>query len=318
MAKKQAKAKSDKVSRKKAKDTKQRTSFKDWFKLHKKRILLTSYYFGAAVVIASSAYVTMSNLTKTEDVTRDEPISFFTEYIDTDDLELGIEEVEREGEDGIKRVTYKEKSYLLSGEVIDSFQIDFETTKEPINKIVKRGTKRWQYMICSDGGWMFFNDEQFKDKNIGFTHASEDVCAKNGKGSAVALADSPSSSAPTVSSYSGGGGSGLTDDYVRAMAIIAERERELRNNETDNTSSAEPFTGSTTNSDPFAEEKARQEAERQARTAAENTCRYKAEQARENARRQLGAMGIGGSELTTVPQSAYESTYSNCMRSYGY
>ncbi len=318
MVKKKAKAKSNKNSKNKSKNTKQRTSFKDWFKSHKKRILLTSYYSGAAIVIASSIYVIMSNLTKTEDVTRDEPISFITEYVDTDELELGTEEVEREGEDGVKKVTYREKSYLLSGKVIDSFQMDFETTKEPVSKLVKRGTRRWQYMICSDGGWMFYSDEQFKDKNVGFTHASEDACAKDGKGTAVALADSPSSSSPTVSSYSGSSGSGLTDDYVRAMEIIAERERELRNNETNNVSGTEPFTGSTTNSDPFAEERARQEAERQARSTAESTCRSQAERARDSARRQLGAMGVGGSELTTVPQGAYDSTYSSCMRGYGY
>ena len=227
MVKKKAKAKSNKTSKNKSKNTKQRTSFKDWFKSHKKRILLTSYYSGAAIVIASSIYVIMSNLTKTEDVTRDEPISFITEYVDTDELELGTEEVEREGEDGVKKVTYREKSYLLSGKVIDSFQMDFETTKEPVSKLVKRGTRRWQYMICSDGGWMFYSDEQFKDKNVGFTHVSEDACAKNGKGTAVALADSPSSSSPTVSSYSGSSRSGptmsLAPNLLRALRQIVIR-----------------------------------------------------------------------------------------------
>lgn len=297
---------------------KTRKSFKEWRATHRKQMVVMYYCVAAIIILVNVGIVLDNTITRTETIESEEDISFRTEYEDDDSLELGTEEVKQAGENGLKKVYKEEKKKLITGTVLDSNIAREETIKEPVKEIKKRGTRRWQYMICSDGGWMFYNDEQFKDKNVGFTHASEDVCAKNGKGTAVALADSPSSSNPTVSSYSGSGGNGLTEDYVRAMEIIAERERELRNNETNNTSSPEPFTGSTANGDSFAGERARQEAERQARATAESTCRSQAEQAKDNARRQLGAMGVGGSQLTTVPQEAYDSTYSNCMRGYGY
>ena len=297
---------------------KTRKSFKEWRAIHRKQMVVMYYCIAAIIILVNVGIVLDNTITRTETIESEEDISFRTEYEDDDSLELGTEEVKQAGENGLKKVYTEEKKKLITGTVLDSNIAKEETIKEPVKEIKKRGTRRWQYMICSDGGWMFYNDEQFKDKNVGFTHASEDVCAKNGKGTAVALADSPSSSNPTVSSYSGSGGNGLTEDYVRAMEIIAERERELRNNETNNTSSTEPFTDSTANGDSFAEERARQEAERQARATAESTCRSQAEQAKDNARRQLGAMGVGGSQLTTVPQEAYDSTYSNCMRGYGY
>lgn len=307
----------DKVQQHDTKAPKHKKSFKEWFKSNKKKILLASYYAGAIIVIASSIYVIMSNITKTEDVIRDEPISFFTEYIEDDSLELGTEEVEREGEDGIKKVTYKEESYLLSGEVISSLQIDFERTKEPINKIVRRGTRKWQYMVCSDGSWRYYTDEQFKDKNVGFTHASEDSCAKNGQGVAVALADTPPSSNSTVSPYLDNGGSGLTDEYVRAMEIIAEREQEQRNNYVNSTSPTEPFVSSI-DYNPFAGWEARQEAEKQARAAAESHCRVRANAAGRGARAQMGAMGQSSEYIDFVVDQAIDSVYLDCMHSYGY
>lgn len=324
MKKKQAETKTNKTtatSRAPQKETKvaeQEKSFRNWCKIHKKRILLALYYSGAAIVIFSSIYVIMSNVTKTEDVTRDETISFFTEYIDDDTIELGTEEVERDGENGIKKVTYREESYLLSGEVISSLQTDFEITKEPTSKIIRRGTKKWQYMICSDGSWRYYTDEQFKDKNVGFTHASEDDCANNNQGVAVALVDTPPSPDSTATPYSRNGESGLTEDYVRAMEIIAEREQELRNNYIDSTSPTEPFSSST-DYRPFAEWEAKQEAKEQARAAAEKTCQSKAERARKSFRNQLAAMGAsGGSEYIYGAQDVYDSEYSNCMQSYGY
>ena len=131
----------DKVQQHDAKAPKHKKSFKEWFKSNKKKILLVSYYAGAIIVIASSIYVIMSNITKTEDVIRDEPISFFTEYVDDNDLELGTEEVEREGEDGVKKVKYKEEPNTEES-------IDYETVFEVNHisnskvKIKKLGTHK--------------------------------------------------------------------------------------------------------------------------------------------------------------------------------
>ena len=279
----------------------------------RRKVGLIIYYSVAAVIVLISLGIILDNsITRTEIIESEEPIYFYTEYEDDNSLELGTEKVKQTGEDGIKKIYTEEKKKLITGEVRNTDIVNVETIKEPTKEIIRRGTRKWQYMICSDGGYRYYTDEQFQNPKVGFTHSSEDDCAKNSQGTMIGLADTP----PAANAYTRDGK--LSESYVRAMEIIAEHERELRNSTSDNTTSTEPFNSSTINSDPFAEERARQEAERQARAAAESSCKARAEQARESARRQLGAMGVGGSQYSTVPQSAYESTYSDCMRGYGY
>ena len=293
------------------KPTKERVSFKEWRKAHRKGLLITYYSVATVVIVVCIGIILNSFVTRTDTIESEAPIYFHTEYEDDDSLELGTEEVKQAGENGTKRVYTKEKKKLITGEVLESYVAKEETVKEPVKEIVRRGTRKWQYMICSDGSWRYFTDEQFQDPNIGFTHSSEDFCAKNNQGTMVALADNP----PAASSYTSDGK--LSKDYIRAMEIRAEYEQELRDRYTNSTSPTEPF-NSSIDYNPFAEYEARMEQERQAREKAESTCRSQAESARESVRRQLGAMGVGGSQLTTVPQEAYDSTYSSCMRGYGY
>lgn len=309
MTKKRAKAKPDRVSQKKTKSTKRKTAIEDWCKSHKKKILLVSYYSGAAIVISLSIYVIMSNLTKTEDVTRDEAISFFTEYVDDNDLELGTEEVEREGEDGVKKVKYKEESYLLGGEVISSSQIDFEITKEPVSKIVRRGTRRWQYMICSDGSWRYYTDEQLNDKNVGFTHASEDSCAKNGQGTAVALSDIPPNMntwTNTSSGYQDYSDSSYTPVYADLSNLGNRDFSEYDLPESDES------TNDANNYYESAEKYAQQ-----AKIYAQNACMSEANTAGRNVRAQLGAVG-GQVNIDSEVDRITNSTYQDCMRRNGY
>ena len=315
MNKKKAKADKNKFHKEAEKNAikspKKKTSFKEWRKNHRKSLLIAYYSVAALVILICVGIILNSFVTRSEVVESEEPINFETEYIDDENLELGTEEVEQKGINGTKKIYTEEKKRLITGEPVSYNVVDTKTVKEPIKEVIKRGTRKWQYMVCSDGSYRYFTDEQFQDPKIGFTHSSEDYCAKNNQGTMIALVDTP----PSANSYTSSGG--LSDSYVRTLELIERYNKELGDNSTSNSTYIEPFESSI-NYDPFADYKAKQEAERQARTAAENTCRYKAERARENARRQLGAMGVGGSELTTVPQSAYESTYSNCMRSYGY
>ena len=300
---KATKAKPHKKSNKKVQRTAKKSSFNKWCKTHRKALLIT-YYSAAAIVVIISISIILNSITIIEIVKREEPIYYLTEYIDDNNLELGTEKVEQEGVNGSRIVYYKERKKWLSGEVLDS---DYDSTgeeKDPTRKIVRRGTRRWQYMICSDGGYWYYTDEQFKDPKVGYTHSSEDQCAKNNNGQMVALADTP----PVDEVRPNSGSSHVpipTYEYHYTPS-------------TNYNSGTEPFESSITNSDPFAEENARQEAERQKRANAERDCKNKAERARESARRQLGAMGVTGSDYNTVPQSAYESTYHSCMRSYGY
>lgn len=301
--------KSKKTSKK---DSRAKKTPKEKQRVHRKTGIIIFYFVAAIVILINVGIILDNSITRIEVIESEEPIWLSTEYEDDDALELGTQEIKQAGENGVKKIYTEEKKKLITGVVRESDIVNVETIKEPVKEIVRRGTRKWQYMICSDGSYRYYTDEQFQNPKVGFTHSSEDDCAKNSQGTMIGLADTP----PSASAYTRDGK--LSESYVRAMEIIAERERELRNSTPDNTSTTEPFNSSTANSDPFAEEKARQEAERQARTAAESTCKTQAEQARESARRQLGAMGVGGSQYSTVPQSAYESTYNDCMRNYGY
>ena len=57
--------------------------------------------------------------------------------------------------------------------------------------------RRWQYMMCSDGSYRYYTDEQFSNPQVGFTEASEDACAKSGHGIKTTLADKPPESTKT-------------------------------------------------------------------------------------------------------------------------
>jgi len=96
-------------------------------------------------------------------------------------LELGQQEIRQTGKNGQK----KERHNLLFGFVIDTEQTD------SVDEIVAKGSRRYQYMYCSDGSYRYYTAEQFKDPSVGFTHQSEDNCAKNGNGTQTTIADVP-------------------------------------------------------------------------------------------------------------------------------
>ena len=108
-------------------------------------------------------------------------------------LELGDSKVLQEGRDGKKIVNVKSLQSIwgrLFG--LQPLQQKEETstiTKKPVNKTVVNGTRKYQYMLCSDGSHRYYTDEQFKDPKIGFTSKSEDYCKENNQGMKLRLAD---------------------------------------------------------------------------------------------------------------------------------
>ena len=75
--------------------------------------------------------------TKTTTVT--ESIPFETQYQNDPNLEKGKEVVVQNGQNGTRTITYKET--YVNGKLTNKEQISSKVTKNPVNKIVKRGTK---------------------------------------------------------------------------------------------------------------------------------------------------------------------------------
>lgn len=164
-----------------------------------KRIPYTIIAMTVAALLVGSflVYATTADFTA-EEKYDDVSIPYSTEYVDDNELELGTEEVRQVGVEGKRRDYYKlvnkvdfgdnlgEELLARSKEITHS-----EIIEHPISEIIHRGTKRWQYMICSDGGYQYYTDDDFTRLGLGFTHASPDFCAQKGKGAMVGLADAP-------------------------------------------------------------------------------------------------------------------------------
>ena len=121
-------------------------------------------------------------------------IPFSTETKDTPDLELGDSKVLQEGSDGSKSVEVKSSlsvwGRLFGQQSLQQKEGTSTVTKEPINKSVANGTRKYQYMLCSDGGHRYFTDTQFNEPQTGFTSKSNDFCKENNQGVKLGLADS--------------------------------------------------------------------------------------------------------------------------------
>lgn len=291
-----------------------KASFKEWREKHRKGLLI-AYYSSAAILIVICVGIILNNLvTRTETVEEEDTIYYWTKYEDDDSLELGTEKTTQEGENGIRKTTYEKKRRLITGEIVSSEIINTENLKDPTDKIIRQGTRKWQYMICSDGSYRYYTDEQFKNKNTGFTHSSEDYCATNNQGTMIALADDP----PSANSYSNNGM--FSDSYIRALNLIAERERELRNNSSNSATYDEAnSTYQSTLNNEAAEKEANEMARQKAWRLAENRCRSEESKAYQSLMNQLGAMGAGGGSEARyeIPRMANE-VYRNCMNQYGY
>lgn len=87
----------------------------------------------------------VANYLQSNDVTADEEVSvteeeipFETAYVGSDSLYVGEEEITQEGVNGVKKITTTNK--VVDGKVVDVV-ISEEIVSEPVNEIVKIGTK---------------------------------------------------------------------------------------------------------------------------------------------------------------------------------
>lgn len=96
-------------------------------------------------------------------------------------LELGQSEIRQAGKDGETQT----KRNLLFGFPTST------TNSDAVDEIIANGSRRYQYMYCSNGSYRYYTAEQFKDESVGFTHQSPDYCAQNKQGTQTTIADVP-------------------------------------------------------------------------------------------------------------------------------
>ncbi len=159
---------------------------------HKKTSLGIKIFYIVAISVVVILWVVILTvlIPVTEEYDEEEEIGYQTQYIKDDSMELGDTKVERAGVKGKRRHHYKVTSKgLLAKSNPEKEKISSEEVESPVAEIIRQGTRKWQYMICSDGHYRYYTDEQFADPNVGFTHKSEDYCAANGHGSMTGLVD---------------------------------------------------------------------------------------------------------------------------------
>ncbi|RJO60243.1 hypothetical protein C4544_05730 [candidate division WS5 bacterium] len=122
-------------------------------------------------------------------------VPYETQYVQSSDIELGENQINQQGTNG-QGLTKTELvspifAYIIrkSGDIKYSIQKQTETTQAPVSKIVANGTKRYQYMWCSNGAYRYYTNDQFKNAFTGFTHKSPDTCAQNNQGHMTQLSD---------------------------------------------------------------------------------------------------------------------------------
>ncbi len=122
-----------------------------------------------------------------------ESVLYEKKSVEDPNIELNETKLIQSGTNGEKEVTYKNwKSFfniIFGGQIGESRILKSETKVEPLEELTAKGLRKYQYMYCTDGSYRYFTDEQFKDKNTGFTHKSNDKCSENGQGKMAQLAD---------------------------------------------------------------------------------------------------------------------------------
>lgn len=109
-------------------------------------------------------------------------------------MELGNERTTQDGKNGVSFTKYEVKQSLLDkllGKPAERTKVETGVKEEPVVKKISQGTKRWQYMHCSDGTYRYFTDKQMQDKQTGFTSKSPDACQQSSHGTKVSLSDTP-------------------------------------------------------------------------------------------------------------------------------
>lgn len=122
------------------------------------------------------------------------PVPFTTDNRQSDELELNDSKIIQQGMNGTKVVQVSSMQSLWGRifglQPILQEETTSTTSKPSINKVVANGTKKYQYMLCSDGSSRYYTDEQFKEPQTGFTSKSQDYCKENNQGHKVSLSNS--------------------------------------------------------------------------------------------------------------------------------
>ena len=231
-----------------------------------------------------------------------ENVAYSTTCIDDATLEKGTKEVQQEGVNGVRKNYFEITKKLLTGEQTNWRYLRWEDIKQPVNEIARCGTRKWQYMWCSDGGYRYYTDEQFSDPNTGFTHASEDFCAKNGQGAMTQLADTP----PAANNN-------MSHSYEWYVSMYGDPNQPIEYP----TYNPSPMPDLVTLHDDYGDNNNNQNTGTD-RTTANNICQSEANSAYQSIMRQLGAMGAGSSSASIEAQRVRDNTYNSCMARYGY
>ena len=110
------------------------------------------------------------------------------------DLEMGDSKILQDGRDGRNTVNVESLQSiwgrLLGLQPVQQKEVNTIVEEMPVDKIVANGSRKYQYMLCSDGSSRYYTDEQFKNPNVGFTSKSNDNCKESNQGVKLKLADS--------------------------------------------------------------------------------------------------------------------------------
>lgn len=153
--------------------------------LSKKRIVVV---IGLIVVVAAMIPIPYS-------YSESASIAHATKTNDDSELELGESKVAQQGADGSKVINYDAYQnawgYLFGTSPMFTKETSIEIDKAPSDHVVHSGTRKYQYMMCSNGSHRYYTDDQFKERNTGFTSKSPDYCAQNNQGEKTTLSDGP-------------------------------------------------------------------------------------------------------------------------------
>lgn len=159
--------------------------------------IATSYFTPAAIWLVVGLFIVFFKVQFPYSITKEEEVKFDSSYslIKNDSLELGDSRIDTKGLNGLAEIEYRYTGTLFDfffrKEDIKVKKISSNIIKNPVNEVIVEGSKKYQYMHCSDGSYRYYTDEQFKNVYTGFTHKSIDYCAENNQGAMSHLSNSP-------------------------------------------------------------------------------------------------------------------------------
>jgi hypothetical protein len=122
-------------------------------------------------------------------------VPYPTDRIQDSSIELNEQQTRQPGENGEglsgHRITKPIFAILLHLELsYKTSPLPDEVTLRPTHAIIADGTKKYQYMWCSNGAYVYYANDQFKDPKTGYTHKSPDGRTKAGYGHMTEISDS--------------------------------------------------------------------------------------------------------------------------------